>query len=155
MAHDPRFDELRTRQLDAALAPAAGLRNRPPPPGGWLRAIRQALGMSIRQLARRTGLSPTAVASIERNEAKGSVRLESLVRMAEALDCDLVYAVVPRASLEETLARHARRAAEQLVGRVAASMELEDQGTTPAERKQQVEELASRLMADRSRIWDV
>jgi len=111
--------------------------------------------MSIRQLARRAGLSPTAVASIERNEGKGSVRLESLVRMAEALDCELVYAVLPRASLDETLASHARRAAEQLVGRVAASMELEDQATTAAERKQQVEELTNRLMADRSRIWDV
>ena len=155
MARDTRFDDLRIRQLDEALAPAAHLRDRPPPPEGWVRAVRQALGMSIRQLARRASLSPTAVASIERNEAKGSVRLESLTRMAEALDCELVYAMVPHGSLEETLSRHARRAAEQLVGRVAVSMELEDQGTTPREMEHQIEEAMDRLLADRSRIWDV
>lgn len=149
------FDDLRVRQLDDALRPAKGLRNRPPPAGGWTRTIRQALGMSIRQLGQRAGLSANAVVSIERNEAKGSVRLESLARIAEAMDCDLVYAVVPRESLEEMIRRQALRAADQVVGRVAASMELEDQSTAPEEKRRQIEELADRLRKNPSRIWDV
>jgi predicted DNA-binding mobile mystery protein A len=149
------FDDLRIRQLDDALRPAQSLRNRPAPEDGWLRTIRQALGMSIRQLGKRAGLSTNAVVSIERNEAKGSVRLESLRRMAQAMDCDLVYAVVPRDSLEEILRRQALRAANEVVTRVAASMDLEDQGTTPEEKGRQVEELAERLRKNRSRIWDV
>lgn len=111
--------------------------------------------MSLRQLAKRTGLSKTAVASIEKNEAKGSVRLESLVRLADAMDCEFVYAVVPRRSLEETLKRQTTLAAEHLVRRVSDSMELEAQGTSQEERDRLVEELEKRLRDNPADVWDV
>ena len=111
--------------------------------------------MSLRQLAQRAGLSKNAVASIEGNEAKGSVRLESLARLAEAMGCELVYAIVPRDSLEETMRLGAMRAAERMVGRVADSMELEAQGTSRAERNRLVHDIAGRLRKDPARIWDV
>ncbi len=149
------FDDLRLRQLDSALGVATALRSRPPPPGGWIRTVREALGMSLRQLAKRTGLSKTAVASIEKNEAKGSVRLESLVRLADAMDCEFVYAVVPRRSLEETLKRQTTLAAEHLVRRVSDSMELEAQGTSQEERDRLVEELEKRLRDNPADVWDV
>ncbi len=150
-----RFTNLRLRQLDAALRVATALRSRPPPQVGWIRTVREALGMSLRQLARRTGLSKTTVASIESNEAKGSVRLESLVRLADAMDCDLVYAIVPRHSLEETLNRQTTLAAERIVRRVSDSMELEAQGTPSEEQDRLVEEVANRLRENPRDAWDV
>ena len=150
-----RFSELRLRQLDSALGVAAVLRSRPPPRGGWLRTVREALGMSLRQLAKRAGLSKTTVASIERNEAKGSVRLESLVRLADAMDCEFVYAVIPRTSLEEILNRHTTLAAARMVQRVSDSMELEAQGTSEEERTRLVREIANRLKDHPAEVWDV
>ena len=149
-----RFHDLRIRQLDSALRATRELGSRPVPRGGWIRTIREALGMSLRQLAARAGLSKTATASIERNEEKGVARLESLRRLAEAMDCELVYAIVPRSSLEEVIATQARQAAEQMVGRVADSMELEAQGTSRPEREQLISEVVERLRANPSELWD-
>ena len=151
-----RFDELRVRQLDEALAPFQDLRHRPAPRGGWVRTIREALGMTARQLAARTGKSKTTVLSTERNEARGTVQLDSLQTLADALDCDVAYAIVPRTSLRERLDRQARTIASQTVGRVSASMELEAQGVPEAERARQIDELAEEILRARKRdFWDV
>lgn len=111
--------------------------------------------MSLRQLARRADLSKNAVDSIERNEAKGSVRLESLARLAKAMDCEFVYAIVPRTSLEETMERQALHAAGLMVRGVADSMELEAQSTSREERDRLVQDLATRLRNNPAEIWDV
>ncbi len=146
------FDELQLRQVDAALAPAQALR--PPPTDGWIRTVRETLGMSIRQLARRAGLSSTTVRSVEMNEARGKAQLDSISRLARAMDCELVYAVVPRGSLAETLDRQAKLAAERIVNRVHASMEIEAQGTSANEREQLRDELARKLRGRLSELWD-
>jgi len=111
--------------------------------------------MSQRQLADRMGVSKTAVHSAERNEARGTLKLESLQALAAGLDCDLVYALVPRDSLEASLRKRAQELAGKLVEAVSASMELEEQGVADEERRRQVEELASELLAKRSAdFWD-
>ncbi len=151
-----RFDELRVRQLDEALAPFQDLRNRPAPRLGWLRTIREALGMTARQLAARTGKSKTSVLSTERNEVSGTVQLNSLQNLADAMDCDVVYAIVPRTSLRERLERQACTIAAQTVGRVSASMELEAQGVPEEERARQIDALAEEVLRARKRdFWDV
>jgi len=150
-----RFDSLRRRQLDHSLASFRSLKAIQPPEGGWARAIRESLGMSQRQLADRMGVSKTAVHSAERNEARGTLKLESLQALAAGLDCDLVYALVPRDSLEASLRKRAQELAGKLVEAVSASMELEEQGVADEERRRQVEELASELLAKRSAdFWD-
>lgn len=151
-----KMKNLRIRQLDEALAPFAELRNRPPPANGWAKALREALGISVRQMSRRTGLSRTSITSAEAGEAKGTVQFDTLEGLADALDCDLVYALVPRTSLAQTLESQARRKAAQLVGRVAESMKLEAQGVADEATEQQVHELAKTLLRDRGRdFWDV
>jgi len=150
------LDKLRIRQLDEALAPFQRVPDRSPPRGGWAKAVRTALGMSLRQLAERTGLSKTAVKSAETNEAKGTVQLRSLQTLAEAMECDLVYALVPRGSFAEVMERQASRIAEGLVRQVSESMELEDQGVGAVERRRQVKELTAAILRDRRRdFWDV
>jgi predicted DNA-binding mobile mystery protein A len=150
------IDSLRIRQLDDALVPFSSLRSRPPPPKGWLRSIREALGMSLRQVAERAGVSKTSVQSAELNEAKGTIQLDSLQKLADALDCDLVYALVPRSSLAGILEGQARANAERIVGRVSDSMDLEAQGVAESERQRQIHELAATIIRERGRdFWDV
>lgn len=150
-----RLDELRIRQIDEALAPLAKLRDLSPPPEGWTRTIREALGMSLRQLAERAGVSKTTVRSAEVNEAKGTIQMNSLAKLAEAMDCDLVYALVPRHSLRDTLEHRAELVAERMVERISDSMELEAQGISPGERARQIDELAAKIVRERQRdFWD-
>jgi predicted DNA-binding mobile mystery protein A len=151
-----KFEDLRARQIDDALAPFQELRKCPPPREGWVRTIREALGMSLRQLAERAGVSKTTVNSAEASESRGTVQLDSLERLADAMDCDVVYAVVPRGSLTATIAKQARRIAELRVTRVSESMELESQQIPVAERKHQVEEITADILRERGRdFWDV
>jgi predicted DNA-binding mobile mystery protein A len=97
------------------------------PPRGWIRAIRNAVGMTGAQLGKRLGTSPQSVDALERSEAEGSVKLETLRRAAEALDCMLVYALVPRTSLDGEVRRRSRALAVRDLGLVAHSMKLEAQ----------------------------
>ena len=112
--------------------------------------------MSLRQMAERAGLSKTSVQSAELNEAKGTIQVDSLQKLADALDCDLVYALVPRSSLAGILDEQARANAERIVGRVSDSMDLEAQGVAESERQRQIHELAATLVRDRGQdFWDV
>ena len=83
--------------------------------------------MSAADLARRMGVSGASVRSIEEKEVTGGVRISSLVRAAEAMDCTLVYAFLPNESLEETVRRQAERALDAHIGRVRQTMVLEAQ----------------------------
>lgn len=151
-----KMNDLRIRQLDEALARFAELRNRPPPAAGWAKTVREALGISVRQMSRRTGLARTSITSAEASEAKGTVQLDTLRGLADALDCDLVYALVPRSSLAGTLESQAEKKAAHIVGRVADSMKLEAQGVADEDTEYQVTELARTLLRERGRdLWDV
>lgn len=144
---------LAARQLDSALA---GWRSLGPsrPAGGWLQAIRQALGMTTRQLARRVGVTQGAVVIAERNEARQDITLATLRRYAQAMDCDVVYAIVPRRPIHETIQAQADRMAREEVARVRQSMSLEAQATDSDFAEHEIEELKRKLLAGRrSRLW--
>ena len=150
-----RFKHLRILQVDSALSPFRDAREASRPDQGWVRAIRESLGMSLRQMAERMGVSKTTAAALERSEAADSVKLRSLRAVGDALGCDLVYALVPRASLEDTVRQRARLISERTVGRVSDSMELEEQGIPASERDRQIEELAVRLWEEMPKeLWD-
>jgi predicted DNA-binding mobile mystery protein A len=103
-----------------------------PPPKGWLRAIRDALGMTGVQFARRLKIRPQSVEALERSEASGAIQLKTLRRAAEALDCTLVYALVPNNSLDGAVHARARKIAIRDLERVAHTMKLEAQETGDA-----------------------
>ena len=124
------------------------------PNGGWLRAIRQTLGMTTRQLAKSVGVSQAAVVDAERAEAKGDITLATLQRYATSLGCELSYALVPKRSLQETVEERADRIARDQVSRVRHSMALEDQLTSKNHLEREVVELRRRLLeGKRSRLW--
>ena len=123
------FRQLRSKQLDRALAPLRSA-NVPRPPKGWIRAIREALGLSSAELAERMKANRSLIVQQEKAEADDWITLKSLRAFANALDCDLVYAFVPRgATIEQTLTMRARDEAAKTVGRVEHSMALEDQAS--------------------------
>jgi predicted DNA-binding mobile mystery protein A len=124
-----------------------------PPPKGWIRAIRDAIGMSGTQLATRLGIRPQTVATIERSEATGSIQLATLRRAAEALDCTLVYALVPRTSLGEAVERRAREIAIRDLQRVARTMALEAQGIGDSGMEARIDAYIRSAVKDRD-LWD-
>src|ERR1700734_2079114 len=97
------------------------------PVRGWIKAIRQALGMSTAQLANRLGIKQPSLVELEQSEAKGSIELATLRRVAEALDCTLVYALVPNKPLDAMVRNRARTFARRRRELVEHSMLLEDQ----------------------------
>lgn len=122
------------------------------PPRGWIRAIRDALGMSGVQLASRLAVRPQTVETIEKSEAAGTIQLNTLRRAAEALDCRLVYALVPKSSLQDTVAQRTRNIAIRDLGRVAHSMKLEAQETGDAEIEARIETYIRDMIKDRD-LW--
>lgn len=111
-----------------------------PPAKGWIRAIRDALGMSSQQLGRRASLVSQSIDDWEKGEANGSIQLKTLRRAADALDCTLVYAFIPKTSLEEMVQSRARRLAMRDLRRVAHTMKLEDQATDDNNLQSQIDE---------------
>jgi predicted DNA-binding mobile mystery protein A len=116
------------RSLDRALAPFRKAPHRAPP-RGWIRALRDALGMTAEQLGERMGVKQPSVQRLELSEAEGTIQLSSLRKAAEALDCEVVYALVPRRTLKETYEAAALKVARRELGLVAHTMALEDQAT--------------------------
>ena len=134
------------RRLDER---AEGLRNDATyflvPRSGWLRAIREALAMSSNDLAARMGVAESTVVRLEASELADTAQLGSLRRAADALGCDLVYAVVPRRSLEQTVQEQARKQAAKFLAPVQHTMLLEDQTPTRS--------VAESLLADAAAGW--
>lgn len=143
------------KQLDRRLTevrPVVG----PTPAGGWVRAVRTALGMSMRQMAERmSGASPSAIVAIENNEVSGALTLRRLRAAAEALDCEVFYVLVPKAgTLEATLQRRAEEVVGPLMTQVTQHMHLEDQGVDDGRSQEQRDELVSDLLREpRSHLW--
>jgi predicted DNA-binding mobile mystery protein A len=105
----------------------------PRPHGGWIRAIRDALGMSAAELATRMDVAQSTVARLESSERHGRIQLSSLERAADALGCDLVYALVPRRPLDELVEGQAKQLALAHLRSLGHTMALEDQGLTDAQ----------------------
>jgi predicted DNA-binding mobile mystery protein A len=142
-------------QLDRSLAAFRGAKPPAVPRGGWIRAIREAIGMTTAQLAKRVHVTRQAVSDAERREAADEITLAQLRRFAAALDCELVYALLPRRPLREVVDERADKLARGEVAAVAHSMALEAQATDAALVSERVNEVKRQLLAQRwSRLWD-
>ena len=122
------------------------------PVRGWIKAIREALGMTAEQLAKRLGVKQPSVVAIEQSEAKGTIELATLRRVAEALDCTLVYALVPNKPLEQTVRERARLFARRRREPIEHSMALEDQKVQRKETEALIDEILRET--NPRRFWD-
>jgi predicted DNA-binding mobile mystery protein A len=148
------YRELAADQLDRATDPLKQIR-RAIPRAGWIRSIRTALGMTAAQLGRRLGVTAQAVLDTEKRESTGDVTLTQLRKVADALDCELFYALVPRVSLATTVRERARKIATEEIEELSHSMALEDQQTDSAYKEKRVEAEIQRLLHERKRsnLW--
>ena len=142
-------------QLDASLRRLSPLLDVTAPPKGWIRAIRNAVGMSARQLASRLGVAQQAVARIEKQELAGSVTIKTMRRIAEGLNCVFVYGLVPRKSLEDTVVRQAGIVAAERLAQASQTMSLENQALSMRENERVLSELVDDLTGTLpSDLWD-
>ena len=142
-------------QLDASLQRLSPLLDVTAPSKGWIRAIRDALGMTAKQLASRLGVAQQAVARIEKEELAGSVTIKTMRRIADCLDCVFVYGFVSRTNLEETVARQAKKVAAQRLAQASQTMSLEDQALSRRENEQALSELVDELIRTLpSNLWN-
>lgn len=150
------FKVLSISQLDDTLDAYRKVSANTRPPTGWARAIREALGMTRGQLAKRMDLSPSTVSNLEINEARGSITLESLERLARAMDCQVVYAIVPRdgKTLDEAVRQRAESVAAKQMARVSHTMRLEEQGLSDRQEKRQFARMVESLLSgSRRNLW--
>jgi predicted DNA-binding mobile mystery protein A len=147
-----RATDRAARALDTRIA-AIRLPDRPSK--GWLRAVRDALGITTRQFATRLGVTQSRIVALERAETEGSVSLTTLRRAADALECTLVYALVPKRPLVQILRLRAEMKADGQLAHISHTMSLENQKASEGDLRRQRELLIDELLrGNLARLWD-
>lgn len=148
-----RIQELARQQLDRRLDKIRSVtQHLRAPEDGWVSTLRTAYAMSQEDLARRMGISRQAVGQLQQREADGSVTLKALQQAAQALDSQLVYALVPRHAVGATLEARALRLASRMTGSVRHTMRLEDQ-EPESDLNERTRALAKELLASPGQLW--
>jgi predicted DNA-binding mobile mystery protein A len=149
-----KFKKLMREQIESSLSEHIELVNKEAPKKGWIRTIREALGMSSYALAARLGCTRVNLNALEKREAKDAISLKTLKQVAEALNCKLVYVLVPNESFDITLEKQARLIAKKRIATINHSMTLEQQGLNQNQLKQQEEDLVQELLqGDPKNLW--
>jgi predicted DNA-binding mobile mystery protein A len=146
-----KFKTLQLQQLDSHIAE---IRSCERPTDGWIRAIRKSLGMSVSQLAKRMHVSQQAISQLEAKEQNDSITIKTLRKAAEAMNCRVVYAIIPNdGTLEDIVKNQALNKAREIILAVDRTMQLEAQGVGNAQAKirETAEELASN---PNSKLWE-
>ena len=123
------------------------------PQRGWIKAIREGLGMTSAQLATRMGIRQPSVAELEKSEAEKRITLASLERVAEALDCRLVYMLVPNQPLSERLTKRANEMAEEQLAAVNQTMKLEKQSVANVRQRETLKSRIIQTLLDTGKPW--
>jgi predicted DNA-binding mobile mystery protein A len=143
------------KNIDRRLAALKDPQTLARPPRGWIKPIREALGMTSHQLAHRMGVSQPRISEIEKQEVASSLTLYTLQRAANALDCQLVYALVPRESLNSLVQKRAEKVARSRLKAASHSMALEGQGVDDVDTAEQLDALIKKLTEQGgSALWD-
>jgi predicted DNA-binding mobile mystery protein A len=147
---------LQLQQLNNKMSGFATLKQVALPPTGWIKAIRNAIGMSMQQLGNKLNISKQGIMDIERREKDGSITLKSLKEIARVLDMQLVYGFVPNdGSLDALIEKRANELATQIVLRTSHTMKLEDQGNTDKRIKKAIKERAEEIKDEMPKmLWD-
>lgn len=147
---------LRIQQLEEALKPLRKVLDVTPPVTGWIRAIREAIGMTNVQLAKRLGRrAPQSIEDLQQSEAAGTIKLDRLRELAEAMGCRLVYAVVPVKPLDELRKERAVEVARKTLRRTSHSMKLEAQDVGSKEEQRALDRQVEKLLTGNpKRLWE-
>lgn len=147
---------LQIQQLNNKMLAFASLQKVAPPPTGWIKAVRTAIGMSLLQLGNRLSVTKQSVQDMESREKDGSITIKALRETARALDMQLIYGFVPNdGSLEALIDRKAKELATQIVLRTSNTMKLEDQENSNERIKKAIQERAIAIKNEMPKtLWD-
>lgn len=126
----PNMKKLLLIQADRFIKPLHTLKLIPPPKTGWIRYIRQALGMTALQLAKRINVSRRRITKIEEDETQEALTIKTLKNIANAMECQLVYAIVPKTTIMQTIESQAKKIVSKQLKEISHHMKLENQGIT-------------------------
>jgi predicted DNA-binding mobile mystery protein A len=143
------------RHLDSRFAALNALAKTQRPAKGWIRAIRDALGMTSAQFARRLGVAQSSAVELEQAEVHASVTLKRLERAAEALGCRVVYVLLPERPLAETVRKRAEHLVDRRLAAVDQTMRLESQDVSDKEARTALrQKTIDELLRKPSHLWD-
>jgi predicted DNA-binding mobile mystery protein A len=147
---------LQIQQLNSKMLAFKSLQQITPPPTGWIKAVRNAIGMSLLQLGKRLSITKQSVQEIEGREKDGSITIKGLREVANALDMQLIYGFVPKdESLEMMIERKAKELATKIVMRTSNTMKLEDQENTKQRIEKAIQERAFAIKTEMPKtLWD-
>ena len=123
------------------------------PPIGWIRFIREALNMSSKALAKRVGISPNTMSETEKAEIEEAITLKRLRKVADSLNCDLVYYLLPRQEIETMIEKQAKHISIQKIRDAQGHMELEDQAVTKEFLEERLKEEIEKIKSSK-KLWD-
>lgn len=149
-------DRLQFQQLNEKLDKLTGMNNVNVPPIGWIKAIRNGIGMSMEQLGKKLSITKQAVMDIEKREKEGAITIKSMREIAKAMDMQFVYGFVPKeGSLEQMIEKRALEIAKIIVQRTSSTMKLEDQANSNERIEKAIKERAAEIINKTPKIlWD-
>jgi predicted DNA-binding mobile mystery protein A len=133
-------------QMDSKLLPLKQLLNVVRPEKGWIKTLREALGMSSYELAKRSGLTQPRISNIESAEVDGDLKISTLKKMAESMGLVFVYGFVPPESLSALVEEQAQKVALEKINKVNHTMVLENQQVSTDERKKVLNDLIEKTL---------
>ena len=148
--------KLMVDQLDQKLQPFIGTKQIIVPQRGWINTIRTTLNMTMAQLGSKLKITRQAVNQIEESEAKGTITINKLKDVADAMDMKLVYSLIPKdGTIDDLLEIKSKKLARRIVLRTNQNMKLEDQGIGDEKINKTIEELAYEIKREMKKsIWD-
>lgn len=151
-----RANKLYLEQIDRKIKAFSGVLPDSKPMGGWIEAVRKAIGMNMRQLATKMNKTPQAIKQIQEREKAGTITLNSLEETAAAMNMRLVYAIVPMetSSLSELIQQQAEKMAKEIVIRANITMSLEDQKISEKRIKNSIKEISAELAENPEKLWE-
>lgn len=152
---EKKYKALLLEQMDKKLDLYKSISLYDKPLKGWINAIRKAIGMTGSQLGKRVGVSAQRLYDIEKGEQDSTLTLKAIQQVANAMNCDFVYAIVPKTSLKRMVEEQARKVTEKDIASTSSTMTLEAQGLSKKELEKILEETADELVKTRpSRLWN-
>lgn len=147
------FKELKHNHIQLRLNALKGKDMVARPTYGWIRFIREALAMSSKALAKKLEISAASMSETEKSEQNEGITIKRLRRVADAMNCDLVYYLLPRGDISEMIEERARHLAQEKVLAMRYNMELEDQAVSEKFIQEVVEKEVQRLKESK-KLWD-
>jgi predicted DNA-binding mobile mystery protein A len=151
-----RNNKLQFQQLNEKMDQLNGMQHVIVPPIGWIKAIRNGIGMSMEQLGKKLSITKQGVMDIEKREKEGAITINSMQEIAKAIDMQFVYGFVPNAgSLEQMIETRALEIATKIVERTSTTMKLEDQVNSKERIEKAIKERAEEIINKTPKIlWD-